>query len=100
LCEEAERAVRYLAGVRGVSNLISVTPQPITPYEVRRTLQAALERRAMREAAHIQVAVTGGTVTLSGRVQSWFEKRAILGAIRHVPGVEAVDDHLCIDPFR
>jgi osmotically-inducible protein OsmY len=98
--EEAERAIRFLAGVRGVTNLITVTPQQITPYEVRRTLQAALERRAVREAARIQVAVTGGTVTLSGRVQSWFEKRAILGAIRHAPGVEAVDDHLRIEPVR
>ena len=98
--EEAERAIRFLVGVRGVTNLITVTPQQITPQEVHRTLQEALERRAMREATRIQVAVTGGTVTLSGRVQSWFEKRAILGAIRHAPGVEAVDDHLCIEPIR
>jgi osmotically-inducible protein OsmY len=98
--EEAERAIRFLARVRGVTNRITITPQQIAPQDVRRTLHAAIERRALREAAHIQVSVVGGTVILAGRVQSWPEKRAILGAIRHAPGVEAVDDHLRIDPVR
>jgi len=98
--EEAERAIRFLARVRGVTNRITITPQQIAPQDVRRTLQAALERRALREAAHIQVSVVGGTVILSGQVQSWPEKRAILEAIRHAPGVETVDDHLRIEPVH
>jgi osmotically-inducible protein OsmY len=44
------------------------------------------------------VKVEGGQVTLSGRVQSAQEKRAILGTISHAPGVSAIDDQLRIEP--
>ena len=43
--------------------------------------------------------IENGTVTLEGRVRSWFEKDAILGAVRHAPGVSGVFDKLKVDPF-
>jgi osmotically-inducible protein OsmY len=44
--------------------------------------------------------VQDGTVTLVGTVDSWAEKRAVLGAVEHAPGVQAVDDQLLIMPYR
>jgi osmotically-inducible protein OsmY len=38
-------------------------------------------------------------VTLTGAVKSWDEKKAILGAVSHAPGVTAVRDHLLIAPY-
>ena len=68
------------------------------PDEVRRSIEAALERRAEREAERIQVNVKDGTVFLTGRVHNWNEKQAVLGAAGYAPGVRKVEDHLRVDP--
>ena len=99
-CEKAERTVRHLTGVTEVINRIQVAPPIIAPSQVQQTIQDALARRATHEAKYIRVGVEGGTVTLSGRVQSWLEKRAILGAVSHAPGVQAVNDQLRIGLSR
>jgi osmotically-inducible protein OsmY len=98
--EDAERAIRHLAGVRRVIDNISVLGPRVaaTPATVREAIEAALARRAQREAHRIHVEVVGGQVTLSGRVRSWEEKRAVLGAAGYTGGVEVVDDRLTIDP--
>jgi osmotically-inducible protein OsmY len=98
--EDAERAVRNLASVRGVTNQLKVTlpPPGRLPDEVRAAIEGALERQAEREARHIQVRVTDGRVRLAGRVRSWKEKEAVLGAARYTPGVREVDDQIRIDP--
>jgi osmotically-inducible protein OsmY len=98
--EEAERVVRHLSGVRGVTNLITASTPAILPEKVHETIQAALARRALRENRHIDVQVTGGKVTLTGTVQSWQERRAILGAVSHAPGVDIVEDHLRVNPSK
>lgn len=98
--DEAERTLQHLAGVQGITNLITVDAPPLESQEVRLAIQDALWRRATREANHIEVAVAGGQVTLSGHVQSPQEKRAILGAISHAPGVSVIDDQLHVGPTR
>jgi osmotically-inducible protein OsmY len=94
--DEAAVAVRPLAGVRGVTNLIAVQAPAGEGERVREAIEQALERRAEREAQRIQVAVRDGTVTLTGSVPSWAAKQAVLGAARFTPGVRTVDDHLRI----
>lgn len=97
--EDAERAVRYLRGVRGVHNRLRVSPPKVRPDEVREIIEAALERRAERLADRIRVSVHDGEVTLTGNVRSYAEKRAIIGAVSHTPGVHSVTDHLLIQGF-
>ncbi|MBI3974092.1 MAG: BON domain-containing protein [Chloroflexi bacterium] len=94
--EDAERAVSQLRGVRGVRNHIEVDGRSVSEDTVRQAIEAALERRAEREAKRIVVSVKDGTVTLSGPVHSWMEKQAVLGAARFAPGVRQIDDHLRI----
>ena len=96
--ENAELAVRHLSGVHGVVNQIMVVPAMVSPDVVRAEIEEALERRAEREAKHISVAVDDGTVTLSGTVHSWPEKRAVLGTARFTSGVRDVVDRLRIVP--
>ncbi len=72
--EDAERAVRYLTGVKGVWNRIVVRATKAEPEVVRKAIEEALERRAEKDADRINVEVQGGTVTLSGRVGSWLER--------------------------
>ncbi len=98
--EDAERAVRHLRGVKGVINLLAIEEQEIEPQEVRAVIEEALERRADREAKRIKVTVENGAVTLAGSVRNWAERRAIVGAVSHTPGVHTVHDHLRIDPYE
>lgn len=96
---DAERAVSLLPGVRGVLNNIQVAA-PMEPERVKFLIEDVLERRADREASRIRVSVEGGDVTLTGAVNSWDEKKAILGSISHTPGITSVHDHLFIDPYN
>lgn len=95
--EDTERAVRHLAGVRGILNRIQVSAPLLAPALIRDEIEAALERRADRAARRIAVRVEDGTVTLTGAVRTLAEKRAVLGAVRGTPGVHAIHDHLAID---
>jgi osmotically-inducible protein OsmY len=97
--EDAEAAVRRLAGVCGVSNMITVSPSEIAPHDVCQTIEEVLARRAHREASGIDVQVHDGVVTLAGRVRSWAEKEAILGAVGHARGIRAVADKIRINPY-
>jgi osmotically-inducible protein OsmY len=97
--EDAERAVRHLQGVRGVTNKLGVRPPTVQPERVREVIEEALERCAEREAKRLQVQVSGGAVTLTGHVRSYAEKRAVMGAVSHAPGVHTVNDRLRIEPY-
>jgi osmotically-inducible protein OsmY len=94
--EDADRAVRRLAGIKGVHNHIVVNPPKADAKDVRNAIQEALERCAKDEAEHITVRVSESTVTLSGRVSSQKERRAILETVSHAPGVKTINDQLCI----
>lgn len=96
---DAERAVSVLPGVRGVTNNIEIVI-PVEPERVKFLIEDVLERRADREANRIKVRVDKGEVTLTGAVNSWEEKKAVMGAVSHAPGVTAVHDHLFIDPYN
>ena len=96
---DAEGAIRYLPGVKGVTNRIIVVDQGIDPALIRGSIEQALERRAAREARRLNVTVKNGTVFVSGIVHTWAEKQAILGTVGHAPGVSAVEDQLDLDPY-
>ena len=91
----AERAVRGLMGVVGISNQIVLKPAAVlTP--VRSEIEAALKRRIHSDARHIAVEVDGTDVTLSGTVHSWSERDAARSSAWSTPGVRNVSDSLDI----
>jgi osmotically-inducible protein OsmY len=92
--EDAERAVRNLAGVTIVLDEIEIDRADITPEQLRAAIHDALERRADRETEHVHLDVEGGRVTLHGRVQSWREREAVVGAVTGTRGVQTVVDRL------
>jgi len=94
--EDAERSIRNLVGVRGVKNQIQIKPAPVA-QNIRKSIQEALERHAEHEAKRIQVLVSDGKVTLSGAVDSWTEKQAVLGAARGTLGVYDIEDQVRIE---
>jgi osmotically-inducible protein OsmY len=95
---DAERAVRNLTGVKVVVNRITVKSAKPMAEDVRRAVEQALERRAEREARRIRVDVKDGTVTLTGAVHSWAERKSVVAAARFTRGVQAIEDHLRTEP--
>lgn len=91
----AAAAVRDLAGVVGVSNLIDVVTG-ISADDVKRRIENALERDAELEAQAIRVDVSDGKVTLKGNVRTLSERRAAERAAWSAPGVHTLDDQLSI----
>lgn len=96
--DDAESAVRRLQGVTGVTNNIKLPELKVDAKALRAEIEAALERRADREADRFRIEVVDEDVNLFGRVHSWQEKRAVLGSIKNHPGVRVVHDFLRIDP--
>jgi osmotically-inducible protein OsmY len=91
----ATAAVRYLAGVKGVSDQITIKPG-VTAGVVKSDIEAALKRRATNEANGIKVAVNGSEVTLTGKVPTWAERDAAGSAAWSSPGVTNVVDNIGI----
>lgn len=91
-----ERAVRYLTGVRGVTNLIDVKPKPVSTFAVSQKIKDALRRGAEHEAAGITVESHDGRVTLKGTVHSWQERADAEQAAWSAPGVFAVEDRITV----
>ena len=90
-----ERAVRYLFGVKGVSNLLKVKAHAST-YDVAQRISAALTRSAEADAKKINVSATGGKVTLTGTVRSWPERADAERAAWNATGVTEVDDRRAV----
>ncbi len=91
----AEKAVRKLLGVKGVSNLISVQPR-VNSKEVKSEIENALKRSAELDADQIRVEAQGDRVILKGTVHSWFEREEAEKAAWRAPGVREVEDDLVV----
>jgi osmotically-inducible protein OsmY len=92
---DAERVVRRLTGVRGVTNLLVIKPN-VVPAELKHKIEEALVRSAHTDADHIFVAVAGSQVTLSGTVRSFAEKQDAGRAAWAAPGVTFVDNRITV----
>ena len=91
----AEDAVRFLRGVRGVSDEIAVKAN-VRAGDVKSKIEAALKRSAEVDAKKVIIETTDGSVTLRGEVRSWAEHDDALSAAWAAPGVMKVVDHLSI----
>jgi osmotically-inducible protein OsmY len=92
---DAEHAIRHIAGIRGVTNLIRIKPQ-VLPTDLKQSIEKALIRHAEIDAQRITVEVVGSKVILRGTVRSYAEKKAAEEAAWSAPGITEVDNRITI----
>ncbi|RZF27507.1 BON domain-containing protein [Paraburkholderia sp. UYCP14C] len=90
------RAVGQMRGIRGLTNAIEVR-RKVASEEISRNIEDAMRRHAEREVRHIAVHVKDGTVTLTGKVGSYAERKVARGVAWSAPGVSAVVDDLVVE---
>jgi osmotically-inducible protein OsmY len=94
----ADRAIRELTGVKGMSNAIRIKVAPqVSPKEIQQKIQAAFERSADIDARSVSVRADGGTVTLRGTVRSWAEHDQAAQAAWSALGVTDVVNQLNVE---
>jgi osmotically-inducible protein OsmY len=92
--EAAERVVRHLRGLRGYTDLVTVSRDPAEA--VSEGITEALTRSANVDADGIQVSDAAGVVTLSGSVGSHAERQEAENAAWLAAGVVDVRNNLVI----
>ncbi|WP_334240283.1 BON domain-containing protein [Terriglobus sp. ADX1] len=95
--ENAELAAHSVTGVRGIVNLLKLTPKA-SSEQVREKIEAALCTMADLDARSMTVYTNNGTVSLYGNVRSCTEWDRAEHAAWQAPGVHHVANHLTIHP--
>jgi osmotically-inducible protein OsmY len=95
---EAERALKYLWGVKGLANMITVKPAEAKGSDVADRVSEAIERMAHLDARSIWVTTSNGTVHLHGHVHSFSEKHTAGYAAASAPGVTTVKNEVLVTP--
>jgi len=93
----AENSVKYLMGVKGVTNSISIKPR-VSAADVKTKIESAFARRAQLDANQIRVESTDNKVILRGSVHSWDEKEDAEQAAWAAPGVTKVENNVMVIP--
>jgi len=93
--EAAADAVRFLSGVVGVNDQITIGPS-LKAAVVKADIEAAIKRAATEDGKRISVGVSGGDVTLSGSIHSWAERDLATQSAWNSPGVSKVIDNMTL----
>jgi VCBS repeat-containing protein len=97
--DNTEQAIRHLAGVRSVTNSITVKPSGTAESgEIKEGVEDAIERQSNIDAESISVTTENGTVRLQGRVRSLAQSRGAVEAAEAAPGVTRVENELAVRP--
>ena len=94
--DAAEEAVRNLVGVMGVSNNIKIKSRTEEVVE-KAAIDSALKRNWSLSDQEIRVSVSGYTATLTGTVDSWYQKDEAGRLAWNAPGVWNVGNELVVE---
>ncbi len=94
--EAAKTAINYLSGVIGVTNNITIKSTSLDVIE-KKDVENAIGRSVSIDSSAINVSVSDKTVTLTGTVNSWYQKEAAGRIAWNTPGIWDVKNELSID---
>lgn len=94
--EVAKDSVIYLAGVKGVTNNIKIKSESHDAIE-KKDVEDAIHRSWSVDDSDINVSVTGTTVTLTGTVDSWYQKEEAGRIAWKTSGIWHVKNELVVD---
>jgi osmotically-inducible protein OsmY len=94
--EAAHDAIMNLIGVKGISNSILIKSETKEEIETK-DIEHALERNWSINSQNIDVNASGTTVTLSGKVSSWYQKDEAGRIAWSTPGVCNVVNELLVE---
>lgn len=95
---EVERVVRHLAGVRGVTNSVTVAPHE-SAGDTRGAIEAAIQRSAALRPRDISVEMDGPSVILTGDVHSLAELDEAMRIAWSARGVRHVENCITVTPW-
>jgi VCBS repeat-containing protein len=94
--DAARNAVNYLSGVKGVTNNITIKPATNNAIE-KKDVEDAIGRSWSVDDSDIKVSVSGSTVTLTGTVNSWYQRDEAERIAWKTPGIWNVLNELEVD---
>jgi osmotically-inducible protein OsmY len=94
--EAAKDTIKYLTGVTGVTNKITIRSESMESVE-KAGIEKALKRNWAFYDKNVQVAVSGHIATLTGTVDSLYQKNEAGSIAWNAPGVWAVDNELLVN---
>jgi len=97
--EAAKNAVNYLTGVKGVTNNIKIKSESHDAIE-QKDVESAINRNWSIDDHDIKVKVSGTTVTLSGTINSWYQKEEAARIAWNTPGIWSVKNELVVDYYH
>jgi osmotically-inducible protein OsmY len=95
--QAAKCAVQRVKGVRGITDNIVISGDPI-PSDVADRIDKALARKAVLKGSVIQVHNTAGTVYLDGTTDSYLARQTAVDTAGAAPGVTDVVDRIVVIP--
>lgn len=93
--ETAEREVRNLMGVLGVSNQVTIKPRVDTAH-LQDDIQLALNRSIFFQPENVHVSAEEGRVKLTGTVNSWMDRRTAGATAWAAHGATSVENDLIV----
>ena len=94
----AQKDAERLQGVKGVINLINITPRHVDVVDLKSKIEGAFKRSAEIDSANVKVQAFNGEVILSGTVRSLSERDEAERAAWAAPGVVKVQDRITVAP--
>ena len=92
----AEKALRYVKGIKSLVNRVVVVPPPPAD-DIQPRIIHALRQDADVDARGLNVVISGNTVTLTGTVRSWHERESAERAAMHAPGITHVENLIAVE---
>ena len=93
--EAAQREVRNLMGVRGVTNQVTIKPH-VDTARLQDDIQLALHRSIFFQPEKVHVSAQDGRVKLTGTVHSWRERQTAASTAWAARGATSVENDLIV----